>query len=175
MKEWFFFPSRLCTNPQIKHTGHEIGKRFFQWTHQNVNKHQQKTPVDADRCLISRWEDLPVLKNAQVRSRCRRGWLLKAEGSAVSYAQEEACVSASELSPGRHRGQPVREEGSVKVRSQQRSSTSRSSLSGRQPVRKTKITQVRGTVRVVVEQDFYSHGGIISSCSVWRNMCILCV
>lgn len=121
-----------------------------------------------------RWEDRPVSRSAPARNHCRPEGPLKVGGAAVSCAPEEVCVSASELSPGQRRGQPIRAEDPVKVRSQQRASPSQPHLSGRQPVRKPMRTQVKGPGRHVVaaEHGFISTAAS-SSCSVWRNLCFL--
>lgn len=82
--------------------------------------------------LISRWTNLTM--------RCSPRRPLRLEGAAASCAPAEACVSASEPSPGTPQGQP-RAKHRAKVKSQW-SSVSPSSLSAQQPIRRAKTMQV---------------------------------
>ena len=92
--------------------------------------------------MIPSWEDLPVLKGAQRRTRCRPGRPRRPEGAAASCAPAGVCVWAWELSPGRLRGQP-RAEDLVKVRGHLWYSASRSKPWAQRPIRKARTTQVK--------------------------------
>lgn len=99
--------------------------------------------------MISRWEDLEVLKAVLVRKRCRPGQPLRPEEAAASCALAEVCVWAWALSPGRLRPQP-RAEDPVKVRGQRWSLASQFNLSAQRRVRKAKITQVNKTLPHII-------------------------
>lgn len=91
--------------------------------------------------IMSRWEDLPLLKGVLLRISCSLGQQLRPEEVAVSCDLAEVYVSAWELLPGQLQGQQ-RAEDLTKVRDQRWFLASQFNPLAQQPVRRAKIIQV---------------------------------